>query len=230
MTTSPNPNWKPGTQVQVPPGAFVELDFSKLSQVEAYKLLIGGVIPRPIAFVSTISAAGEGNLAPFSFFNAVSSAPPCVMISLSRKSNGELKDTLRNILETKQFVVCSANEWLIEPLVYCAAEFPHGVNEMKLVGLSALASTKVKPPRVAESALQFECELYKSVEIGDGGPGSTTVIFGQVLCAHAHEKVYQNGKINPAEYKPIGRLGGFNYAKLGEIFSIPVPDASKIKL
>ncbi|MBX7142896.1 MAG: flavin reductase family protein [Oligoflexia bacterium] len=224
---SPNPNWQPGTKVQAPPGNFVDIDFAKLSQVDAYKLLIGGVIPRPIAFVSTISASGVGNLAPFSFFNAVSSDPPCLMLAMSKKSSGELKDTLRNILETKQFVVNSANEWLIEPLVYCAAEYPHGVDEMKLVGLSPVSSNKVRPARVAEAALQFECELYKTVEIGDGGPGSTTIVFGKIVFAHAHEGVYQGGKIVATEYRPVGRLGGFNYAKLGEIFSIPVPEVKR---
>ncbi|MBN8548675.1 MAG: flavin reductase family protein [Deltaproteobacteria bacterium] len=220
---SPNPQWKPGDTVEAPPGKTIELDPTKIPAKEIYKLIIGSIVPRPIAFVSTISAGGVTNLAPFSFFNGVSSNPPCVMISISNKEDGSKKDTLRNIEETKQFVVNSANEWLAEPLVHTAASFPYGVDEMSVVGLTAEPSLKVKPPRVKESAFQMECELYKTVEIGDGSAGSTTVIFGKILFMHAHESVYKDGRILFSEYKAIGRLGGFSYGRVTETFDIPVP-------
>jgi flavin reductase (DIM6/NTAB) family NADH-FMN oxidoreductase RutF len=207
----------------------LEVDISAISQRDAYKLLIGAVVPRPIAFVSTVNKNGVGNLAPFSFFNGVGSNPLCVMLSISRKEGGEKKDTLRNIEETKQFVVNSANEWLIEPLVHCAGAYPYGVDEMALVGLTPEPSTKVKPPRVKESAVQFECELYKSVEIGDGSPGSTTVVFGKVLHAHVHSTIYKDGRIDFSKYRTVGRLGGFSYGRIAETFDIPVPNVPGAK-
>ncbi len=220
---SPNPTWKPGDKIQSPVGDMVELDPAKIAARDIYKLIIGAIVPRPIAFVSTVGKDGTGNLAPYSFFNGVSSNPPCLMISVSRNADGSKKDTLRNIEETGQFVVNSANEWLIEPLVHCAGAFPYGVDEMSLVGLTAEASTKVRPPRVKESAVQFECEVYKTVEIGDGGPGSTTVVFGKIVFVHAHSSVYRNGRIDFSAYRPIGRLGGFAYGRILETFDIPVP-------
>ena len=220
---SPNPSWKPGDKIASPVGAMLPLDPAILPARDIYKLIIGAIVPRPIAFVSTISSAGVVNLAPYSFFNGVSSNPPCVMISVSRKEDGGKKDTLLNIEATNQFVVNSANEWLIEPLVHCAGNFPYGVDEMSLVGLTPQASLRVKPPRVRESAFQMECELYKSVEIGEGGPGSTTVIFGRILFMHAHETIYKDGRILFSEHRAIGRLGGFSYGKIAETFDIAVP-------
>ena len=220
---SPNPKWKPGDKIEAPAGEMLQINPDSTKVPTLYKLLIGGVIPRPIAFVSTINKAGQGNLAPFSFFNAVSSNPPCVMISVARKPSGEKKDSLLNIEETGEFVVNSANQWLLEPLVHCAAEYPYGVNEMEQVGLTSVPSVKVKPPRVKESAFQLECEVYKTVEIGDGSPGSSTVIFGRVVLFHILESAYKDEKVLVDVLKPIARLGGISYSGLGDQFSIPVP-------
>lgn len=224
---SPNPSWKPGDKIAAPAGKMLDLDPATLSPKDIYKLIIGAIVPRPIAFVSTVSAAGVGNLAPFSFFNGISSNPACVMIAVSRKEDGSKKDTLRNIEETKQFVVNSANEWLIEPLVHCAGVYPYGVDEMNLVGLTPEPSVKVKPARVKESSFQMECALYKALEIGDGSAGSTTVVFGKILYMHAHESIYKDGKILFSEHRAIGRLGGFSYGRIAETFDIPVPKVGK---
>ena len=221
---SPNPNWKPGDKITPPFTEMAEVDPSKISQQDMYKLLIGAVVPRPIAFVSTVNNKGEGNLAPFSFFNAVCSNPPCLMIAVSRKPGGEKKDTQRNIEETGQYVINTVNEWIAEPAVHCAAIYPYGVNEMEKVGLTPINSIRVKPPRVKESAIQFECELYKIVDIGDGSPGSTSVIFGRVLLVHIDKKAYQKGRVLFHEIKNIGRLGGFGYGRITETFEIPVPE------
>ena len=220
---SPNPTWKPGDKIETPAGQMLTVDPSVIPARDMYKLIIGAVVPRPIAFVSTIGKDGTGNLAPYSFFNGVSSNPPCLMISVSYKEDRSKKDTLRNIEETGQFVVNSANEWLIEPLVHCAGAYPYGVDEMSLVGLTPEPSTRVRPPRVKESAVAFECETYKTVEIGDGSPGSTTIIFGKIVFVHAHSSVYKNGRIDFSAYRPVGRLGGFGYGKITETFDIPVP-------
>ncbi|NDC37807.1 MAG: flavin reductase family protein [Proteobacteria bacterium] len=144
-------------------------------------------------------------------------------IHIAHKSSGEIKDTLRNIQETKQFVVNSANEWLIEPLVHCAASYPYGVSEFEKVGLTAQPSVKVAPPRVKEAAVQFECELYKLVDIGDGSPGSTVVVFGRIVLAHIDKQAYQNGRVDYSRIAPIARLGGVSYAKVKDLFDLPVP-------
>lgn len=221
---SPNPNWKPGDKLSSPVNETIQVDPNSIDKREMYKVLIGSVVPRPIAFVSTVNSQGQVNLAPFSFFNAVSSNPPTLVFSVSRKPDGTKKDTLRNIEETKQFVVNSANEWLLEPLVHSAGAFPYGVDEMAKIGLTPQASVKVKPPRVKEAAVQMECELYDLLQIGDGSPGSSSLIIGKIVLFHVYKSAYQNGRIALDVLKPIGRLGGTGYASLGNIYEIPIPE------
>jgi flavin reductase (DIM6/NTAB) family NADH-FMN oxidoreductase RutF len=215
--------WKPGDKISHPVQSHVAIDIASLAAPEAYRLLISGIVPRPIAFVSTRSNSGINNLAPFSFYCGVASNPPCLAISIARKPDGTKKDTLRNIEETGSFVVNSSHDWLAEPLVHCAASFPYGVDEMQKVGLTPLPSVRVLPPRVAESALQYECELYKSVEVGDGSPGSATLVLGRVLHCHVSSHLYINGRIDFANLRPLSRLGGISYATLGDIFELEIP-------
>jgi len=173
-----------------------------------------------------VNEKGEGNLAPFSFFNGISSNPPTVMISITRSSNGGNKDTLINILQTKQFVINSANEWLAEPMNQCSGDYPYGVNEMEKVGLTPIPSVKVRPPRVLESAFQMECELYNTIEVGERkDKGSSTVVIGRVIMFHVNDVVYDQEKkiIKMEKYKPVARLGGIFYSLLGSIFGIPRP-------
>jgi len=215
--------WKPGDKIEHPVGAMTSIDISKLAPHEAYRLLITGIVPRPIAFVSTCNAAGVINLAPFSFYCGVASNPPCLAISIARKPDGTKKDTLRNIEETNEFVVNSAHDWIAGPLVHCAASYPYGVDEMSKVGLTPLASLRVRPPRVTESAVHYECEFYKSVEVGDGGPGSSTLVLGKVVHCHASSHIYENGKIDFTRLHPLARLGGISYSLLGDIFELEIP-------
>lgn len=202
----------------------VSLDPKGMRTVDVYKFLIGSIVPRPIAFVSTVNTQGEGNLAPFSFFNGLSSNPPCVMISVTRKRSGEKKDTLRNIEETGEFVVNSANKWLLEALVHCSVEYPYGVDELTKVGLTPQPSTKVRPVRVKESAVHMECKLFKSVELGEGGPGSTNLIIGEIQYLHIAKEAYQDGRVLFDFIQPIGRLGGFQYGEITRIYEIPIPE------
>ncbi len=181
---SPTPSWKPGDPITAPAGATIELDPARLDVTFVYKLMIGAIVPRPIAFVSTLSREGKGNLAPFSYFNGVSADPPCVMIAIERKPDGSEKDTWRNIRDTGEFVVNSVNEWIAEATNYCSAAYPFGVDEAEKAGLKKLASVKVRPPRIAESAIQMECELYGSMEVGPGSPGSATIVVGRIVCFH----------------------------------------------
>ena len=207
-----NPSWHPGDKIISPVDEMVDIDSIGVSQRDIYKLLIGGIVPRPIAFVSTVSPEGVGNLAPFSFFNGVSSNPPCVMISITRKNDGGKKDTLRNIETTGQFVVNTTSEWLAEPMNHCSADYPYGVDEMKKVGLTALPSSRVKPARVKESPVQFECEIYKTLEVGDGTVGSSTIVVGRVVMTHVWKEIYHDGRIDFAGLKSIARIGGNSYA------------------
>lgn len=220
---SPNPAWRPGDKIDSPVQDMVELDPAELKALDRYKLLIGSIIPRPIAFVSTINRSGVGNLAPFSFFNGVSSNPPCIMFSIAAKPDGGKKDTLINIEETREFVVNSSSTWLAEPLVHSAANFPYGVDEMQKVGLTPIPSKRIKPMRVKEAAVHLECKLYNSLQVGDGSPGSATIVIGEVVFFHVHAKAYKDGKIIFEELKPLARLGGHGYAEVCKSFELAVP-------
>jgi flavin reductase (DIM6/NTAB) family NADH-FMN oxidoreductase RutF len=219
---SPNPTWTPGQTIKSPVEKMVTCDISKITPQEAYKLLIGSVVPRPIAFISTVSAEGKGNLAPFSFFNGVSSKPLCIMVSITRRADGSKKDTLLNIEATGEFVVNTVAEWMIEPANMCAAEYPYGTDEMEKVGLTGIPSDIVKAKRVKESPIHLECKVHKLVEIGEGAGGSTIVV-GEILLAHVHEQAYQNGRIVFEEIKPISRLAGDFYGLPPETFELKRP-------
>ena len=221
--------WKPGEAINHTSGTMVEINPKEVTQRDLYKLIIGSIVPRPIAFVSTIGKDGSTNLAPYSFFNGVSSNPPCVMFSVGVPSSGEKKDTLKNIEETKEFVINSSNEWLLDPLVYSAANYPYGVSEIEETGLTAISGKIVSAPRIKEAAVQLECRLHKIVEIGDGSPGSASIVFGEIVYAHVDEECYEDGRINFEKYRAIGRLGGYQYGTIGEIIEKPIPKISDLK-
>lgn len=202
----------------------IRLDPDQLGSAAMYRLLIGGVIPRPIATVSTISADGVANVAPFSFYNAVSSDPPCLMIAVARKSDGSKKDTLLNIEATGQFVVNATPVALARQINEASADYPHGVSEFQKAGLTPAPSLRVRPPRVAESPLSFECEIHGSLEVGGGKtPGSTTLILGRIVFVTLAEDLYKDGRIDPVGLDPLSRLGGSSYGQTSGIFELPRP-------
>jgi flavin reductase (DIM6/NTAB) family NADH-FMN oxidoreductase RutF len=201
----------------------VALDASALDVRETYKLMTSGVIPRPIAFVSTLNENGTVNLAPFSYFNAVASAPPTIMLAITYKSDGSKKDTLLNIERSREFVVNSVSEWMAEPMNQCSAEYPHGVSELEKVGLHSIPSDVIAPPRVKESPFHMECKLHTTIAVGNGGAGSSTLVLGEVVKFHVYKPAYQNGKILPEELKPLSRLGGTSYGTLGDLFDLDRP-------
>ncbi len=203
--------------------SLITFDASSLAPHDIYRILIGTVVPRPIAIVSTRSASGINNVAPFSFFNAVSANPPLVALGISRKPSGEKKDTHRNIEETREFVVNTADESLLDPLVQTATAYPYGVSEFEKAGLSPVPSLKVKPPRVDGAPVQFECTLFKLMELGDGGPDSSVLILGKIVQLHLRAELYHEGKIVQERLAPIARLGGISYASLGSRHDRPVP-------
>lgn len=221
----PNASWKIGEKITSPfSGQVVSLDPQKLGVIDTYKLLIHCVVPRPIGFISSLSKAGIGNLAPFSFFNAVSSQPACVMFSVSRRRDGTKKDTLINIEETKEFVANTVSEWMTQPMHQCSAEYPYGIDELKKVGLTALPSTKVKPVRVKESPIQMECRLYQTMDVGGAHAGAATIVVGEILALHIAKEIYnEDGRIPVEKIKPIARLGGISYGRTSGVFDIPRP-------
>lgn len=201
----------------------MEIDPQETSQKNIYKILTGAVIPRPIGWISSISEDGIPNLAPFSFFNAVGEDPPHVMFSTVRTGDKN-KDTLNNVLATKQFVVNMATEELVEAMNATSIELPPDGNEFEYAGLTPIPSVKVKPFRVKESPITFECELVHHYSLEDHKNGGATIMVGRIVMFHVDESVLLDDyKINMETYRPVARLAGSNYAKLGEIFSIKRP-------
>lgn len=194
------------------------------SERDNYKLLIGSIIPRPTAFITSQSKEGVLNAAPFSYFNVVTSEPPMISISIQRKKS-EYKDTSRNIIETGEFVVHISDEDYIEAINQTAANLPPEESELELTQLTTLASEKIKVPGVAEAKIRMECVLERLIELG-GTPSSPTcdLIIGKVVCFHIADELYESGRIDAEKLKPVSRLAGNNYSKLGEIFAIARPE------
>lgn len=186
-----------------------------------YKLLTGTIIPRPIGWISTIDDKGINNLAPFSYFNMVSSDPPCVMFS-TRRDNNTNKDTLHNVLQTNQFVVNLVTKDIVEQMNATSASVPSTVDEFELGNLTPIDSTFVKPKRVKESAVHFECEMIHHYFIKDKmGNQTACVVIGQIKVLHIDDSILlENDRIDLEKYNPVARLAGSNYGTIGEIFSI----------
>jgi flavin reductase (DIM6/NTAB) family NADH-FMN oxidoreductase RutF len=198
----------------------MEFNPDTLEASAIYKLLTGSVIPRPIGWISTIDENGINNLAPFSYFNMIGDDPPHVMFS-TRRDNNTNKDTLNNVLTNKQFVVNMVTEDLAEQMNATAQVVPAEVDEFELVGLTSIASIKIKPNRVKESPITFECEMVHHYFLEDHKQGGACIVIGRIVMMHIDESVLlDNYKINMETYKPIARLAGSNYSKIGEVFSI----------
>ncbi len=198
----------------------MQIDPRDLEQTAIYKLLTGIVIPRPIGWISTISEDGINNLAPFSYFNAVGDDPPHVMFSTVHSNNSN-KDTLNNVLATKQFVVNMVTEDLVEQMNLTSQPIAANESEFELAGLTPIASSLVKPPRVKECKITMECEMVHHYKLENSKTGGATIVIGIIVLFHIDESVLlENYKINIETYKPVARLAGSNYSKLGEIFSI----------
>ncbi len=198
----------------------MEFDPAKIDNTLVYRLLTSIIIPRPIAWVSSISENGINNLAPFSYFNMVGDDPPHVMFS-TRRDNNSNKDSLNNVLATHQFVVNMVTKDLAEPMNASSATVAAEVDEFDLVGVTPIPSEKVKPMRVAESPIQLECELVHHYFLEDHQQGGACVLIGRVVMIHITDQLlHDESRLNPELYKPIARLGGSNYCEQGEIFSI----------
>lgn len=191
---------------------------------DIYKLMIGVIVPRPIAFISTVDAGGVRNLAPFSYFTGCSTNPPVVCFCAAvREGRQPQKDTLSNIEATGEFVVNIVSEEFTAQMNMTAAEAPPEVDEFTLSGLTPLASELVRPPRVAESKVHMECRLRQVVRVSDK-PGGGNLVLGDVVRFHVREDVLLDGlKVDPDELNAIGRMGGPSYVRTHDRFEMQRP-------
>lgn len=194
----------------------MEFDASDLTLQQAYKLMTGVVVPRPIAWVSTLNAEGKINLAPFSAFTFVSHDPPMIAISVGMR-DGEIKDTARNILAREEFVVNVANLALLDAVHQSSRDYPPEVSEVDVLGLTVHPSRHIQTPRIAQAPAALECRLHQCLELGRE---PSRLIIGEVLCFHVRDGLAVNNKIATAELDPLSRLGGPNYAALGQILTV----------
>lgn len=206
----------------------MHLDPSSLDVAERYKLLVGAVVPRPIAFVSTISPDGSStNLAPFSFFTAVGSNPMMLMFCPANNADGSEKDTLRNAKPreeggTGEFVVNVVSEGIAAQMAACAHELPYAESEFALARLTPAPSVVVRAPRVLEAPVSFECETTQVIRTNPGQRAGGNVVLGRVVHVHAHEGLINDRMhVDPAKLAAVGRLAGLSYCTTRERFDLP---------
>jgi len=192
------------------------IDPSGLDAKALYRLMISIIVPRPIAWTSTIGPDGVLNAAPFSYFQALSSKPPMVMISVGQRRGGVAKDTRKNIEATREFVVNIVSEGSGVRMVRTSVDYPAEVSEFAEAGLTPVKSEKVKPPRIGESAVSLECKLDRVLDVGTSG-----ICIGEVVAIHVRDDVIAaDGTVDPWKLRPLGRLGGATYAPLREVVEI----------
>lgn len=197
----------------------LSIDFANITAHERYKILCGAVVPRPIAWVTTIDAECLVNAAPFSFFNVFSEDPALVVLGLQHRADGSPKDTTRNIHRNGEFVVNLADEALGEAMNDCAIDFPAKVSETDSLGLRCMASDKVAPPRLEAAPFAFECRREVSLAFGPG----RELLVGEVLTVHAREGLLDPDtlRVDFDRYHPIGRLFGDLYSRQHDIYAMP---------
>lgn len=195
----------------------MELDLNTLGARHAHDLLTSALIPRPIAWVSTINAHGQANIAPFSFFSGVSWAPPVLAVSVVTRPDGTFKDTLVNIRETGEFVVNLVSVDLRKAMEQTARSLPYGTDEAEAAGLHWAPSRKVKPRRIAQARLAFECTLAKVVSI-DSGPDSGNLVLGRIVLVYLQDNLLLNEReVDWRALDPLGRLSGKRYCAVRDI-------------
>jgi flavin reductase (DIM6/NTAB) family NADH-FMN oxidoreductase RutF len=185
-----------------------------------YKFLIGSILPRPIAVVSTLNEDGTNNVAPFSFFTAVSAKPMIIAFCpMIRSSNGLMKDTPRNILREKEFVINFVHEDIVQKINLTSQELPYGEDEFLISGLTPINSEKVKAKRIKESLIHYECIFRDNLSYGNT-PGSGQIITGEVIKIHIAEEILDQGKIVTSKFKPVGRGAGNDWFKCSDVFTL----------
>ncbi len=192
------------------------IDPKKLSSREAYNLLVSAVVPRPIAFITSMNTHSGVNAAPYSFFNAIASAPPLVLFSSGRK-NGARKHTAENILRVKEFVVNIVTETFLQSMNISSADFPPEISEIEQSNLTLAPSTIISTPRIAESPVNLECVLHRHVEVGIE---PVDLIIGEVVQFHIEDSLYSRGTVDQNKLRPIARMGGNYYAAIENLFEM----------
>ena len=199
----------------------MEIDFGALTAYQRYKLMASLIVPRPIALVTTLSADGVANAAPFSMFNMVGEDPPIVMLSINRLKDGRLKDTAANILASGEFVVHISDEAMAAQMHACGESLPPDVSELDHFGLHAMPSHTIRPPRIAEAPVAFECVLHEKLETE-----SRYVFIGRVQWLHAREGLVdtETWRVRLQDYHPVGRFGASFYVTMRDRFAIDGQD------
>ncbi len=194
-----------------------EVDFDQISSYERYKLMASLIVPRPIALVTSLGENGVVNAAPFSMFNMIGEDPPILMISINRLLDGQLKDTAANILHNGEFVVHMSDEAMAVKMHACGKAFPSEVSELSAVGLTSTPSLTVKPPRILEAPIAFECVLHEKLETP-----SRYVFIGRIKWLAAREGLIdtQAWRVNLKDYRPVARFGASFYTRTNDRFAI----------
>jgi len=200
----------------------MEIDIKNLEPSMIYKLMISSIVPRPIAWVSTISKDGILNIAPFSYYAGVSSVPPLIMISIGKKETKEKKDTWQNIEETGEFVINTVTKELVDKMNITSLPFEREIDEFEKAGLTPIPSDVVKAPRIKESPINIECKKFEIIEIGKMG-----MILGEIIKFHIKDElINEKGYIDTTKLEIVGRLGGANYCLITKenTFQLKKPD------
>ena len=190
---------------------------------DLYKLLIATVIPRPIAWITTLNKDASINLAPYSAYNMVCSNPTTISFAAGWKAPDTRKDTLSNILRTKEFVINTPRPEHIQSVALSAAPFAAGESEADAANLPLVDSSLVAVPRLQDAVFALECELQQTVQIGEKAPGSATLVLGTVKAFHIQDDLLENGKVDFEKVSVLSRLGGYSYASLGKVLEEKVP-------
>jgi flavin reductase (DIM6/NTAB) family NADH-FMN oxidoreductase RutF len=197
---------------------FIFVEAKGLDTAQAYKLVVGCVVPRPVAWITTKGLNGVVNAAPFSSYNYVATDPPMLAVNIAERS-GVLKDTARNILETGEFVINVSDEDSLDQMHASAQEYPPETSETDVLGIELLSSRLVKVPRIACSPVQMECKLDQKVVLGTG---RNILYIGEVVAFHLRQDIYDGNRVDSVKMRPIARMGGPYYAKMGEIVEKPM--------
>ncbi len=200
----------------------LSIDPKSNTERDNYKLLTGSIIPRPIAFVTSATKDGTINGAPFSYFNVVSSNPPMISLAIQRR-DGMPKDTVRNIIENKSFVVHMVDEQNVAKINETAASLAPDQSEIEQADLTLVESEKVPVPGIKEAKVRFECTLENNIELAGDTNIGTDLIIGKVVQYHIDDALYEDGRIDNEKLQAVSRLAGWNYAKIGDIFSMERP-------
>ncbi len=203
----------------------ITIDPQSISSVQNYKLVTGSVVPRPIAWVSTLSESGVLNVAPFSYFNIVASDPPIVSVSVARRE-GQMKDTARNAIAGGELVIHIVSEHLTEEMNHTGATLPPEQSELELTSLHPVASDRVAVPGIQEALIRLECKLEQHIPIqSDAGNVSNDLLLARIVCYHFDEKVVDAEKyyVHTNELKPVARIAGNEYARLSDPFVVERP-------